>query len=64
MAFGNRVNLGDLLQKGHKEKNHGKSIEFDLTLQKEISLNNPSSAICDAKHRYKCMVWEAKGLKK
>ena len=45
-----------------KERNHGKAIEIDLLLRKEISMN-PSSANCEAKHRYKCVVWEARGKK-
>ena len=24
---------------------------------------NPSSTICEAKHRYECVVWEARGKK-
>ena len=49
--------------KGQKEMNHEKAIEIDLSLQKEISINNPRSAICMAKHRYKCVLWKSKGLK-
>ena len=46
-----------------KERNHGEAIEIHLSLQKEISMN-PSSTICEAKHRYKCVVWEARGKKR
>ena len=46
------MNSGDLLQEGQKEieRNHGISIEIDLILQKEISMSNPTNAICVAKH--------------
>ena len=27
-------------------------------------MNNPSTAICEAKHRYKCAVWEKQRVKK
>ena len=27
-------------------------------------MNNPSTAICEAKHRDKCAVWEKQGVKK
>ena len=61
VAWSNQVNSDDLLQEGQKERNHGKAIEIGLSLQKEISMNNPSSTICVAKHRYKCIVWEKRG---
>ena len=57
------MNSGDLLQEGQKERNHAKAIEIDFSLQKEVSLKNPSCAICVAKHRYKCIVWETRGKK-
>ena len=35
-----------------------KAIEINLSVQKEISKKNSSSALCGAKNGYKCNVWD------